>query len=170
MPVTIAPSISSQIRIDSIVGCFIVAVALCIFGWAISGCERQKPSGSAQASSLPPEPDENVDNRLCLDCHTNFATEEISAKHFKKGFGCAACHGDSIAHGEDEANVIKPDVVFGRTEITPFCKMCHPTHITSEEYDKFVKKWRGQYRPTGVMLLDDATCMDCHGLHVRMDG
>ena len=161
-------SLSSWVRSCCIVTCLAVTVAFCVLGWSVPGCERQRPQGSAQANSLPPEPDEQADNTLCLDCHTNFATEEISAKHFKKGFGCVACHGDSVAHGDDEGNVTKPDVLFGRTEIAPFCKMCHPTHVANEDYDKFVRKWRGRRRPSGVMLLDDATCMDCHGLHVRI--
>ena len=151
-----------------------MGLVLSIGGWVICGCKDSKPQSSPQVehprtagppTASPPKANRQADNVACLDCHMDFADELISAKHLDKGFACTACHGESIAHGEDEGNVTKPDVLFGRTQITPFCRQCHPTHKSGAEYDAFVKKWRGQRRPTGVMLLDDATCTDCHGRH-----
>jgi len=155
---------------------YLIAVtALGIGVWAIRGCASRKPTstllrddrltGTDSMGLLRPKPDEQADNSACLDCHMDFADEMISAEHLKEGFACTACHGESVAHGEDEANVTKPDVLFGRTQIGPFCKLCHHKHESGEKYDEFVREWRGRRRPTGVMLLDDATCTDCHGRH-----
>ena len=175
MATTIAGRLSSRAGSRGIVSCLITILALNTCGWAISGCMSPKPAVSPQKDQpesagstglLRPKPDEHADNSACLDCHMDFADELIAARHLRNGFACIACHGESVAHGEDEANVTKPDVLFGRAQIAPFCRQCHRTHESGKKYDEFVKEWRGRRRPTGVMLLDDATCTDCHGRHV----
>jgi len=157
--------------------CLLAFLALCLFGSAFPGCMSDEPADTPEAKPperlstaglLQPEPDESADNSPRLDCHMDFVDEPISVNHLEHGFACTACHGKSVAHGEDEANVTKPDVLFGRMQITPFCQLCHPTHEPGEAYDEFVKEWRGRRRPNGVMLLDDATCTDCHGRHFRL--
>ncbi len=135
----------------------------------LGGCTAHHPVVRAGSSGLVrPAPVDRASNLACLDCHADLANELIASAHLKKGYACTACHGPSVAHGEDEANVIKPDVLFGRTEITPFCKLCHPEHKKSDAYDDFIQQWRGQRRPTGVMILNDATCTDCHGRHLMI--
>ena len=153
----------------------VLAVCLTVVGIDLTGCDSPPQTGDAADAHRPaaevvvltrPEADKEADNSACLDCHADFADEPMVVTHLEEGLGCTACHGESVAHGEDEANVIKPDVLFGRTHVTPFCKLCHPTHPTGEKYDAFVEKWRGERRPTGVMLLEDGTCTDCHGRHI----
>ena len=162
---------SSRLRGRGIVFGLIIAAALRVVGCAASGpadpkCAENQPKDAGSVQPLPPKPDERADNSACLDCHMDFAEELIVTKHLENGFACTACHGESVAHGEDEANVTKPDVLLGRTQIGPFCKMCHPEHKSTPDYEDFVREWRGRRRPSGVMLLDDATCTDCHGRHV----
>jgi len=106
-----------------------------------------------------------TDNSACLVCHMDLADEPIAAKHVAAEIVCVSCHGPSEEHGGDELNIISPDVTFGRSEIVPFCKSCHPTHKTGEDYDEFVKKWYGKRRPNGRMVLDNPVCTDCHGNH-----
>ncbi len=65
-----------------------------------------------------------ADNSECLVCHMDFKSELISSRHEEEGVGCTYCHGESLAHGDDESNIIKPDVLFGRAEIRGYCK--HP--------------------------------------------
>jgi hypothetical protein len=81
------------------------------------------------------------------------------------------CHGPSLAHGDDELNVTKPDRLFGRAEIDVFCATCHETHTKSQAYDEFLEKWHSNRRPNGRMILDDSVCTDCHGNHavLRID-
>ena len=130
---------------------------------------RQAAAGTASAgSSVVPKPDGQADNASCLICHVDFSKEPIAVRHLEEGFGCTACHGESTTHERDELKVAKPDVLFGRAAVTPFCKTCHPTHTTGTEYEAFVTKWRGRRRPNGRMILADAVCTDCHGLHATL--
>ena len=118
-----------------------------------------------QAESVLFDAGGQTDNSFCMVCHADFDDEPIAAEHLEAEIVCASCHGSSEDHGGDEANVITPDVAFGRSEIVPFCKSCHPEHKTGEDYDAFVKKWNGKRRPNGRMVLDNSVCTDCHGNH-----
>ena len=142
----------------------IVVTAVGVWGIGTYRCSQQRADRSI--SFVRPEPNPQADNSACLDCHLDFADEPIVATHLEHGFGCTACHGESVAHGEDEANVIKPDVLFGRSQVDSLCTLCHDAHKADNQYNEFMKEWRGQRRPTGVMLLDDPTCTDCHGQHI----
>jgi len=106
-----------------------------------------------------------VNNADCLTCHMDFKAELIAVRHAKAGIGCTSCHGDSLAHGDDEFNITPPDVMFGRAEIKHLCQTCHKTHRTGAAYAAFVKKWHSKRRPNGRMILDDSVCTDCHGKH-----
>ncbi|MHC4637371.1 MAG: cytochrome c3 family protein [Planctomycetota bacterium] len=112
-----------------------------------------------------------ADNAECLICHLDFKSELISSRHEKEGVGCTYCHGQSLAHGDDESNIIKPDLLFGRAEIRDYCKQCHPVHRKTSNYNDFVKKWYGKRRPNGRIVTDDSACTDCHGNHavLRVD-
>jgi hypothetical protein len=115
--------------------------------------------GDSSAAAKP------TDNSECLVCHMDFKAEVLSAKHEKAGVGCTTCHGASLAHGDDELNITPPDTLFGRAEIIPFCRTCHPKHKTGKAYNAFVKKWHSKRRPNGRMVSDDSVCTDCHGNH-----
>ncbi|HQK95922.1 MAG TPA: hypothetical protein PLD23_20665 [Armatimonadota bacterium] len=59
-----------------------------------------------------------------------------------------------------------PDFLFGRLEIEPLCKSCHPTgHKDQTKVDAFLAEWRGKQRPNGRTILDSSVCTDCHGEH-----
>lgn len=110
----------------------------------------------------PPMP---KDNSICLVCHINFETEEIALEHLAKGITCARCHGISSEHSNDEEAAAKPDILFGRAEVEAFCKTCHAQHKDSKAVAKFLAEWKGKRRPHGRLILANAICTDCHGLH-----
>jgi hypothetical protein len=141
-------------------------VIAAVAAWGIGAYRCLQEEAARSVSFVRPELNPQADNSACLDCHLDFADEPIVATHLEEGFGCTACHGESVAHGEDEANVTKPDVLFGRSQVDSFCTLCHDAHTGDNRYNEFMEEWGGRRRPTGVMLLDDATCMDCHGNHV----
>jgi len=60
----------------------------------------------------------------------------------------------------------KPDVLFGRVEVDPFCEKCHGPHKNPEEVEAFRERWAGKPRPNGRAVLPDSPCTDCHGKHV----
>jgi hypothetical protein len=105
------------------------------------------------------------DNTVCLVCHVDLEAEDIVAVHLKAGIVCASCHGPSEVHRSDELNIMKPDVMFGRSDIGRFCKACHPKHSSGTQYTIFVDTWLGKRRANGRMVTKDSTCMDCHGNH-----
>jgi hypothetical protein len=106
-----------------------------------------------------------ADNAECFVCHADFREELISREHADHGIGCYTCHGPSRAHGGDEANIMPPDVVFGRAEIGRFCRSCHASHPTGKEYGAFVAEWTGKRRKNGRLVSADSVCTDCHGNH-----
>ncbi|MBI5832427.1 MAG: hypothetical protein HZB16_08990 [Armatimonadetes bacterium] len=105
------------------------------------------------------------DNTLCLTCHINFETEDIVAKHLAAKLTCAHCHGLSYDHANDEESAAKPDVLFGRTEVSPFCGKCHEQHKRPEVVAKALADWKGSRRPNGRLIRENAMCTDCHGDH-----
>jgi hypothetical protein len=112
------------------------------------------------------------DNESCFVCHADFRKEEISAVHLENDVTCADCHGDSEVHSSDEFNIIRPDVLWGRTESVYFCRQCHPAneHPNGKEFKEFFAKWQGKRRPNGRWVLKDSVCMDCHGKHAIHQG
>ncbi len=113
-------------------------------------------------NKTPPMP---KDNSMCLTCHINFEKEEVASTHLKKGITCAHCHGVSRDHMNDEEAAAKPDILFGRTEVEPACRKCHQSHKNPEAVSKFLAEWKGKRRPHGRLILSNAVCTDCHGLH-----
>ena len=108
---------------------------------------------------------EETDNSSCMVCHADFEEEPISAVHLRAGITCMGCHGDSLAHRGDEFNVVKPDVMWGRAEIEPFCKQCHPQHRHPAEVETYLQKNLGKRRENGRYVRKDSPCTDCHGKH-----
>ncbi|MHC4442673.1 MAG: cytochrome c3 family protein [Planctomycetota bacterium] len=176
-------------------GQYAVKIVSCVFAvwlaagvlWGIYGCSDEgetcksnlstdKSSQSVETKSpsdqfpkivkVGLESYEPADNSECMVCHADFAEEELSVKHEEAGVGCAECHGPSEDHGGDEANVLFPDYLYGRSEIVNFCKTCHKEeHPMGKMYELFLKKWSGKYRPNGRMISDESICTDCHGNH-----
>jgi len=107
-----------------------------------------------------------TDNWPCLVCHANFEDEPIAAAHLPHGITCVLCHGLCYEHRDDENNVTKPDILFGRAEIEPFCRKCHGQHQHPERVQAFQEQWEGKVGPSGREILHRPTCTDCHGVHV----
>ena len=105
------------------------------------------------------------DNSACLVCHINFESEEIASTHLKKGTTCAHCHGVSYEHMNDEEAAAEPDILYGRAEVDPSCRKCHQAHKKPDAVAKFLAEWKGKRRPHGRLILSNAVCTDCHGLH-----
>jgi hypothetical protein len=104
-------------------------------------------------------------NSACLVCHINFEKELLVSTHLKKGITCARCHGVSYDHMNDEEAVTKPDVLFGRSEVDPFCRKCHKEHRNPAAVAKFLAEWKGRRRPHRRLIRPNAICTDCHGEH-----
>lgn len=117
------------------------------------------------ATGQDPKPRMPKDNSICLVCHINFETEQIASKHLGKGITCAACHGISSEHANDEEAAAKPDILFGRAEVDGSCRKCHAAHKDPKAVAKFLAEWKGKRRPQGRLILANAVCTDCHGLH-----
>ncbi|MHC4177535.1 MAG: hypothetical protein ACYSWU_08515 [Planctomycetota bacterium] len=139
--------------------------------------EKDPPeSGKANVSEAVAAVDDAVlydsgweeDNSSCLVCHIDFETEKISSIHLEAELTCMACHGDSDAHRSDEFNIVRPDVIWGRTEQEAFCKQCHEKHKYPEKVEAFHEEWDSRRRPNGRYVAPDSACMDCHGDHAVM--
>lgn len=106
------------------------------------------------------------DNSHCLVCHVDFESELIAAKHVVKKITCTYCHGPSELHMSDEMAITKPDILFGRAEVVPFCRKCHKRHKNPSAVKAFHNRWLGKFRPNGRVIRREAICTDCHGRHV----
>jgi hypothetical protein len=144
-----------------------VAVSAILVAFGCQPTDGVNTDAGGQASGVPKSSaaQRTGENAECLICHMDFKDEELSVKHDEVGIGCISCHGHSLAHGDDELNIAPPDKLYGRVEIVPFCKGCHPTHVEGKAYDDFLEKWHSRRRPNGRMILDDSVCTDCHGNH-----
>jgi len=131
-------------------------------------------------------------NATCFVCHANYAEEPLAQWHAKVDIACSHCHGESIAHKNDENHTPPPDKMYPPGQIEPACKKCHPTHDVQpaevvrqwqqhtgdrktevlckkchEGHDvpaaAVVRKWQKQ---TGQKeQTEPITCTDCHGNH-----
>ena len=102
-----------------------------------------------------------ADNSSCLVCHANFRKEDLAATHASNAVGCASCHGPSLAHRNDEANIIPPDKMFAVESIDVSCARCHEGHDVqpSAVIKRFLER---SPRQTDLKSL---VCTSCHGEH-----
>ncbi|OHB66612.1 MAG: hypothetical protein A2V70_07535 [Planctomycetes bacterium RBG_13_63_9] len=99
-------------------------------------------------------------NAACYICHIPFVKEELSKVHLKAKVGCIKCHGLSADHANDEnIGATKPDVLFGRKEIGPSCRECHPNHNVPPQ------KIVARFLQRNVAPKPSPVCTDCHGSH-----
>lgn len=131
------------------------------------GSETPAPSEAAAAidDAVLYDSGYEEDNSSCMVCHIDFEAEEISLIHLDAGLTCMACHGDSDDHRSDEFNVVRPDVIWGRTEQDAFCMQCHKQHKDPEKVEAFHQEWDARRRPNGRYVEPESVCMDCHGNH-----
>jgi formate-dependent nitrite reductase cytochrome c552 subunit len=131
-------------------------------------------------------------NATCYVCHANYQQEELSQWHAKNNIGCADCHGESIAHKNDENHQTPPDKMYAADGIDEACRKCHTSHdiqpeevvlrwqqrtgnkktiglceICHESHDvpaaQVVRSW--QKRTGQKEQAEPIVCTDCHGEH-----
>lgn len=102
-----------------------------------------------------------ADNGACHVCHTNFQEEPLAVTHAQANVGCVRCHGQSIAHRNDEANITPPDKMFPAAKIDAACHKCHESHDVAAA--KVIARW--QARCPGKTNAKEIVCTDCHGEH-----
>jgi len=102
-----------------------------------------------------------ADNSSCLVCHANFRKEALATTHASNAVGCASCHGPSLAHRNDEANIIPPDHMFAVDSIDASCARCHEGHDVAPS--AVVKRFLE--RSPKHTDLKSLVCTSCHGEH-----
>jgi hypothetical protein len=102
-----------------------------------------------------------ADNHACHVCHTNYQDEELALSHAEADVGCIKCHGESIAHRNDENNITPPDTMYPTAAIDTACVKCHETHDAPARkvLARFAERGLGKKSP------DQVVCTDCHGEH-----
>ena len=114
----------------------------------------EKPASPATSKKM-------ADNSSCLVCHANFRKEGLAATHASNAVGCSSCHGPSIAHRNDEANIIPPDHMFAVESIDSSCARCHEGHDV--EPRAVVKRFLE--RSPKLTDAKSLVCTTCHGEH-----
>lgn len=100
-------------------------------------------------------------DEACFVCHSNYREEPLVRMHAKEEIACMECHGDSIAHRNDEDNVTPPDTMYPSEKIGEACLDCHDTHDAPAK--KVVARWRERCpQKTDISKI---VCTDCHGKH-----
>jgi hypothetical protein len=123
-------------------------------------------TGAADRKSVPAF----VANPFCRACHLDFDEEELALDHELFGIGCERCHGESLRHRSDEANVTPPEMMYAKERINPMCMMCHPRQDLQDRKD---------HQPileAGLSIFESGPsdpdakeyCTDCHGVTHRM--
>ena len=126
--------------------------ALVLAGGLIISCLPRKEPADAMGP-----------NAGCLVCHMTFVTETLSKTHVAAGVSCARCHGTSAGHANDEdIGATKPDRMFRREQVAPFCRTCHPSHDVAPE--KVLARWH-ERTASAKPPAPPAACTDCHGTH-----
>lgn len=144
-------------------------------GPSIEEPSRSPPDGMAESGSsgrrdrqtewfrdpwAPVQP-RGADNSPCHVCHTRFEQEPLSEMHRKVNVGCVKCHGPSLAHRDDEDNLVPPDVMYWPERIDPSCVECHPKHNAPAR--EVLTRWRE--RCSEKTDPQSVACIDCHGEH-----
>ncbi len=116
------------------------------------------------ASAKPATPAKQArtaDNSSCLVCHANFRKEALAASHASHEVSCTSCHGPSVAHRNDEANIIPPDIMISTEKLDAACARCHKSHDVEPRavVVRFLEK------STGPPNLKSLVCTSCHGEH-----
>jgi hypothetical protein len=111
-----------------------------------------------------------VANPFCKACHLDFDEEELALDHELSGIGCERCHGESLRHRSDEANVTPPEMMYAKERINPMCMMCHPRQDLQDrkEHQPILEAGLSIFEP-GLSGADAKKyCTDCHGGAHRM--
>lgn len=116
--------------------------------------EKLPEADEAAAPALPA-------NEPCFVCHGNFREERLVTVHAAKKVGCVKCHGESVAHRNDEGHRTPPERMFAPEAVDPLCRKCHKKHDVPARKVVALLQERGlQDRPAGQL-----TCTSCHFDH-----
>ena len=102
-----------------------------------------------------------ADNSACHVCHGNYREEPLAVWHAEADVGCVECHGESIAHCNDEDNITPPDRIYGLDAIDDACGVCHDSHDVPAA--EVIARWRK--RCPEKTDPKQVVCTDCHGQH-----
>jgi formate-dependent nitrite reductase cytochrome c552 subunit len=102
-----------------------------------------------------------VDNQSCYVCHGNYDGEELVVAHGKEKIGCIDCHGESLAHRNDEDNITPPDKMYALEDIDKMCGACHAKHEVPAR--EVIRRWKERC-PTKTNPKE-IVCTDCHFHH-----
>lgn len=100
-------------------------------------------------------------NQACFHCHANYEEDPFVERHAREEIGCADCHGNSLAHQNDENNITPPEVMFPLPAIAEACGVCHDSH--NAPATEVLARW--QARCPENTDPDQVVCTDCHGKH-----
>ncbi|HKM56314.1 MAG TPA: ammonia-forming cytochrome c nitrite reductase subunit c552 [Isosphaeraceae bacterium] len=127
------------------------------------GLDEEEPLrlDSLEKPASPTTSKKIADNSSRLVCHANFRKEGLAATHASNAVGCSSCHGPSIAHRHDEANITPPDLMFPVESIDSSCARCHEGHDV--EPRAVVKRFLE--RSPGLTDTKSLVCTGCHGEH-----
>lgn len=98
-------------------------------------------------------------NATCFVCHANYQDEPLAQIHAKANIACADCHGQSIAHKNDENHITPPDKMYPTSEIDKSCQKCHTSHDVQPA--EVVRRWQ---QHTGDKKTE-GLCEECHEGH-----
>ncbi len=98
-------------------------------------------------------------NATCFVCHANYAQEPLAQWHAKADIACSNCHGESLAHKNDENHTTPPDKMYPADEIDPACRKCHTSHDVPPA--KVVSRWKESIGDEKTDIL----CKECHETH-----
>ena len=98
-------------------------------------------------------------NATCYVCHANYGEESLAQSHAKNNIGCTNCHGESIAHKNDENHLTPPDRMYAADTIDQACQHCHTGHDVQPM--EVVRRWRQHIDDT----KSDIRCEKCHESH-----
>jgi len=123
--------------------------------------DKDAPRLTDEPTKKGPKP--KADNSACFVCHGNYEEEPFALGHSIDDVGCIDCHGESLAHRDDEDHLTPPDIMYPPEKIAPACKECHETHDAAAV--KVLKTWQ---KCCPKKTFDDILCTDCHAATHRL--
>lgn len=117
--------------------------------------------GEGTGASVVADTRAAAENATCLVCHANYRAELLASRHASADIGCSQCHGESLAHKNDENNTTPPQTMYSADKIDPFCQGCHTAHDVPAQ--KVIARW--MERGFDKTEPKRTVCTDCHGEH-----
>lgn len=106
-----------------------------------------------------PPTEAETKNATCFVCHANYEQEPLALRHAKANLGCSNCHGETIAHKNDESHLTPPDKMYPTSEIDGACRKCHTSHDVQPA--GIVRRWKERSGDKKT----DVLCKECHESH-----